>query len=88
MSTTAIVLPPHPSHAWMPDWCPECNPDGMYADWPVRLASSTAPHTVTWDGGKYLTCEYCCAGYGHRWTSSDWPASCVGLDPKQRSRAA
>jgi hypothetical protein len=92
MSTTAatiIVLPPAASDVWMSDWCLQCNPDGFCADWPVRRASFTAPSPVTWDGGKRVTCHYECPRprCGHKWTS-DWPASCVGLDPKQRSRAA
>jgi hypothetical protein len=83
-------LPPHPSHAWMADWCPKCNPDGMYADRPVRLASLTAPTSVYYNGGKYLTCHYRCPRprCGHRWSSDDWPATCVGIDPKQRKKAA
>lgn len=86
MSTT-IQLEPAASDIWIGDWCPQCNPDGCYADSPVRMATYTAPVRIAWDGGKFLTCHYQCSRprCGHRWMNDLWPASCKGLDPRKKA---
>ncbi|MCV7223641.1 hypothetical protein [Mycolicibacterium elephantis] len=75
---------------FLPDYCPRCNPLGLWADSRVRLASLTEPTSVTWRGGKYVICRYQCDGCGHQWRRADlWTAAEAGFNPKQhRQRAA
>lgn len=73
---------------WLPDYCPKCNPAGVYADSRLRAASMTEPDAVTWRGGRQLLCEYVCDCCGHTWTRGDlWTAAEAGYDPKQRKAA-
>ncbi|MGV0648763.1 hypothetical protein ABVK35_10265 [Mycobacterium kansasii] len=73
---------------WLPDYCPRCNPAGLYADRRVRLATLTEPEAITWHGGKRLVCEYRCACCCHEWRRTDlWTAEEAGFHPKQRKAA-
>ena len=73
---------------FLDDYCPRCNPLGYQADSRVRSATLTEPTSVTWPGGKYVTCQYQCKGCGHQWRRADlWTAENAGFDPKQRKAA-
>lgn len=68
---------------FLPDYCPQCNPLGDQADRPVRLAALMEPTTVSWPGGRRVTCAYACSRCGHHWTRNDlWDAASAGFDRK------
>jgi len=83
MTMTAQTRQASPFHQfWLPDYCPECNPAGHYADACVRLCTQTEPEAVTWRGGSRLVCEYRCHRCSHQWTRRDlWTPENLGFVP-------